>query len=806
MGALLQDLRYGVRMLRKNPGFTAVAIVTLALGIGANTAIFSVADAIFFNPLPLVHDSNRLIVLVDKWPQFWSSRVAAANFADWKSQSQSFSVMAAYKWQVADLSGDGAPERVEGVRVSPEFFRMLGVKPLLGRTFAAEEEQPGHPAVILSYWLWERRFGGDRRTLGRTLNLNGESFPIVGVMAKEFSYPAPTDLWLPLALTSNQWADRAEESLAVVAKIKPGVTLRHAQAEMSSIASRLSTAYPQTNKQLSVVVAPLRDYINGNLTPAFVLTLMGAVGLLLLLAAANVANLQLTRMTARQREVATRAALGAPRRRLVGQFLTESLLLASLGAGLGIVFAVWGMQWIAQAMPPDIARQIDGWEQIHLNTHVLLFAVAVTTFAGIASGLAPSFQGSKVDLNEALRSSGAMTVAHRSQRLRGILVAAQVALALILAIGSGLMVKGFHAILAAARGYEPSTLLTLRVSLPKARYAEQKRRVAFLQHALERLDRMPGVTAAGTFTTAPFSNNGTRWENFTIPGRPTSDRQPGAVVQAVSPGYFALVHVSLVRGRDFGYEDSAGSLPVAIVDRKLAENHWPDQDALGKQLKLGKPDSKEPWLTVVGVADDVEYDWTDNQAEPAVYRPFQQAAPADVILALRTPLDASSLVPSAKRELAGLDPDLPVTDAKTLEQVMVESMAGILEIGGMMSALGLIALVLAAGGVYGVMAYAVTQRTQELGIRMALGATRNDVLKLMVRQGAILALVGLSAGLGGAFATGRLISGFFYGVSPTDPATFVTVSLVVISVALLACYLPARRATKVDPMVALRYE
>jgi putative ABC transport system permease protein len=793
-------------MLAKNPGFTAVAVLTLALGIGANTAIFSVADAIFFRPLPSVSDSNRLVVLLSKWPQHWARSAAPANFADWKSQSQSFTAVTAYAWKPADLSDHPVPERLVGVQVSADFFRMLDVKPILGRTFTAEEERPGHPAVILSHRLWKRRFGGDPDVLGRSLKLDGEQYSVVGVMSQDFSYPAPTEIWLPLALSPQQWSNRAEDSLEVVAKLRPGVSLRRAQAEVASISSRLAVAYPQTNKQLSLIVEPLRDYINGNLTPVFVLTLMGAVGLLLLLAAANVANLQLTRMTARQREVATRSALGARRARLVSQFLTESLLLASLGAGLGLVFSVWGMQWIAHTMPPDTARQIDGWDQIHLDTRVLLFAVAVTAFAGVLSGLAPAFQGSKVDLNEALKSSGAMTAANRSQRLRNVLVVAQVALALVLVVGAGLMVKGFHSILGAAQGFEPSSLLTMRVNLPKARYGAADRRAAFLEQALERLGRIPGVSAACTLTTPPFSNNGTDWENFTIPGSPASKRQPGAVVQAVSPGYFGALHISLFRGRDFTYGDGPNSLPVAIVDHKLAAQYWSGQDPLGRQLKLGGPDSKEPWLTVIGIVEDVEYDWTDNQAEPAIYRPFKQAAPTNAVLAVRTGVDPSSLVSTARLEMVGLDAELPVVDIKTLERVMVESMAGILEIGGIMSALGLIALVLAGVGVYGVMAYAVTQRTQEIGIRMALGAARGDVLKLMVQNAVILTLIGLAAGLAGAFAIGSLLSGFFYGVSPTDPATFLEVTLILGAVAMVAGYIPARRATKVDPMVALRYE
>lgn len=806
MNTLLQDLRYGLRMLAKNPGFTAVTVLTFAMAIGANTAVFSVADAIFFNPLPSVPESNRLTVLVDKWPQFWSRSVAPANFVDWKSQGQSFSGMAAYKWKSVDASGDAAPQRLDGVQASSEFFNMLDAKPILGRSFTAEEEQPGHPAVVLSYGLWQRRFGGDVGVLGRTLKLDGQPVPIVGVMAKEFAFPSAADIWLPLALTSGQWSDRAEESLAVVAKLKSGVSLAHAQAEMAAIASRLEVAYPQTDKQLAVLVAPLRDYLNGNLTPVFTLTLMGAVGLLLLLAAANVANLQLTRMTVRYREVATRAALGAARGRLVGQFLTESLLLAAVGAGVGVFFALLGMRWIAHTMPPDTARQIAGWDQIHLDTRVLLFAVAVTVFAGVASGLVPSFQGSKVDLNEALKSSGAMSAAHRSQRLRSVLVTAQIALALVLAIAAGLMVKGFHSMLSAAQAFEPSGLLTMRVGLPKARYDTEQSRVAFLEQALERLGRLPGASAAGTLTTAPFSNNGTSWENFVVAGRPAVERQPAAVVQAVSPGYFALLHISLLRGRDFVHSDGASSLPVAIVNRKLAEKYWPGHDPLGRQLKLGKPDSRDPWLTVVGIADDVEYDWTDNEAELAIYRPFAQAAPANAILGLRAHLDPSSLIPAARHELADLDPDLPVTDAKPLERVMVESMAGILEIGGIMSTLGLIALVLAAVGVYGVMAFSVTQRTQELGIRMALGAAHSDVLKLIVLRGALVTLVGVLGGLAGALAMGNLISGFFYGVSPTDPATLVVVSVMLTATAMLACYVPARRALKIDPMVALRYE
>lgn len=819
----IQDLRYGLRMLAKNPGFTAMAVLTLGLGIGVNTTVFSVADGILFHPLPFVQDSNRVVGIVQiSKDSDWHAVIEPANFKDLQKQCQSFSTMAGYEWTSPTLAGspqthgsETGAERVDAARVSKNFFETLASKPELGRIFLPEEQQPGHPVVILSDRLWRSHFASNPQILGQTIHLDGQSFAVIGVMPRRFDFPTGAALWMPLDLSPEEWANRKAGHLHVIARLRPGVTLSQARSELSAVSGRLAQDYPETNNGQTAVPVLVGELINGNLTPMFCYTLLGAVGFLLLIACVNVTNLQMARATNRWREVALRSALGAGRLRMVRQLLTETALLAVLGAGLGLAFAQGATRLIVSSMPAETAVQIAGWGDIGLKVRALGFAMAVTLLSALVAGLAPALRGSKIALNQALKSAGP-TMAGYSLRLRGILVSAEVALALLLVVGAGLMVKGFRGILEKAEAFGPANLVTARVLLPEYKYPDFEKRRAYDDRVLESLQATPGVSAACLFTTPPFSNNGTRWRNFSVEGVPSGKRLPAAVIQAISGNYFQLMSIPVGSGRTFDARDSATALPVAIVSQKLARLSWPAGSALGKQLRLVQGDSAGPWLTVVGVAGDVEYDWTDNEPEKAIYIPYSQTWSsldpkardewAGAYFGARTSVASQSLIPTLRRELASVDPDVPSFGWETLDKVMTDSLAGVAEVGGMMTGAGLMALILAAVGIYGVAAFNVEQRTREIGIRVALGATRADVLLLVLKRGSLLAAVGLAVGMAGALALMPLLSAFFYGVKPADPATLLSVSLLLAAVALVATYIPARRATKVDPMVALRYE
>jgi putative ABC transport system permease protein len=804
---LIQDSRYGLRMLRKNPGFTAVAVLTLGLGIGANTAVFSVANAIFLHPLPFVKDATRLAIIRETLPDGSCCKIPTANFLDMRQDNNSFAAMAAYKWKAGTIVIDSIPESVTGVQVSEDFFKLLGVRPAWGRTFLPEELQADHSVVILSYGCWQNRFGVDTQVLGKTIQLDGKDHTVVGVMGKEFDFPAATDLWMPLVFTGADASSRSPGRLNGVALLAPSVSLKQAQTAMDVVAQRLEKEYPKTEQRSQIRLLSLRDNINGNLTPVFSMTLLGAAGFFLLIACSNVANLQLARGDARKQEMAIRAALGAGRTRITLQLLTESFFLALLGAGLGLLVAKAGVALILAGMPPETGRQISGWENISLNGRVLLFAGGVTLLVAVLSGLTPALHSARLGLSETLKSCGMKASPGReSQRMRSAFVGAQISLAMILLIGAGLMVKGFGAMLAASNTFEPGSLLTMHVSLLDGRYRDSRSRIAFYDQALERLAALPGVASACVFTGPPFSNNEVIWWEFRIEGQPDNARRNSAVVQNVSPDYFRALKIGLLDGREFTPQDTETSMPVAIVGEKLARRYWPGGTPIGQHLKLGLRDSKEPWLTIIGVAADVEYDWTDNTSEPAIYLPYRQTPATYSYLAIRTAVDPRSLIGAVPHEMATVDAQLPVTDMKTLGRAMTASMSGLFEIGGLMTALGFIGLVVSVIGVYGVSAYSVGKRTQEIGIRMAFGARPRDVLRLILGQGILLATIGVGIGVIGALFLTRLVSGFFYGVSPTDPFTFAVIAAVLGGASVVACWVPARRAMRVDPMVALRYE
>lgn len=806
MGNFMQDLRYGLRVLAKSPGFTAVAVLSLTLGIGANTTIFSFANAFLVRPISLPGIEHLAVIAIGE-----KAPAAPADFLDWKAQNASFESLAAYRQTDVNMTGGGVPERVLGSRVTSNFFDTLQVKPALGRTFLNGEDEPGRDqAVVLSHGLWQRRFGADPNILGKIIELDSKAYTVTGVMGRDFDFPVPSDVWIPLALDAKEKSERAARTVHVIGRLKADVSVAQAQSEMATIGARLARDYPQTNKDRRIYVMPVIEFVEGSITRAYTFMLLVAVGFVLLIACSNIANLQLARATTRQKEMAVRTALGSNRWRGVRLLLTENVLLALLGGAASIVLSNWVLGLCTANMPAEIARLIPGWDQIHLDWRSLSYTLAIAFVAGIIGGLAPSVEGSRTDLTEALKEGGrGSSGGSRSHhRVRSLLVTGQIAVALVLLIGGGLIVKGFRRLVAVQDSYSPRNMLTFEVSLPKSRYTDAAKRELFYRQALQKLSAMPGVTSASAFTTAPISNNGTNWTLFQIEGRPVanSSAMPFGVLQTVSSNYFEMMHVPLLDGREFTEDDRENMPAVAIVSQKLARVYWPNESALGKRIQIGNPTPQGAWLTIVGVASDVLYDWTDQRPEAALYVPYAQVPPQDSLLGIRASAIPEGFGKDVQAQIAAIDPELPIFEVKTLGDAIQESVVGLAYTADMMAGLGVIALVIALVGVYGVMSYAIAERTHEIGVRLSLGAQRRDVLWLVSRRGLLLTVAGLVVGLPLSVWLAHLLAGLIYGTSALDPATFVAIPALLVSVAMLACYIPARRAMDVDPMIALRHE
>ena len=811
IASLVQDLRYGLRMLRKNPGFTAVSVLTLALGIGANTAIFSISDAFIRKPLPFPH-LDRLVDLSETQPTLSSEPrgISPANFLDWQSQARSYDSVSAWSLDSVSLTGHDAPLKVEAARVTPNFFTTLGAKHQWGRNFSADGDRPGRDQeLIITRGFWERQLGSDPNIWSETLRLNGRSYAVIGIMDQSVNFPPSVDVWIPMMLKDNEGFNRKDRYLRGVARLRSGVSLRQADSESKMMARRLSESYPDTNRGWSAQVSTVTDSLKAHITGPFVVLMSTVVAFVLLIACANVANLQFVRASVRQREIAIRTALGAGRPRLIRQMLTESLMLGFAGAAAGMLMARWCLRLFLGYMPRDIERFVPGWDQIRLDGRALVFAIAAAGVAGILAGLIPALRSSRPDLNASLKEGARGGLAGPStHKYRDVLATVQVALALVLLVGAGLMMKGFRALLDVNRKYQPETLLTMRVTLPYVSpYDDPQRRAAFYDRALKNLAVIPGVRFSITAKGFPFSglrDDGPYWTEGHLDASASAERV--AVLQSISPNYFRALGVPLIEGRAFRDSDGPDAAPVAIVAHRLARAEWPRSSAIGQRLKVNSTDASSPWLTVIGVVDDVRYVWMDRAEGPTIYRPYRQSPQYYTAFAVRAAGDPSALAPAARAAIAAADPERPIFDVKTMAQVISESTLPIAYLAVMLGIAGALAVLLASMGVYGVIAFGVIERTHEIGVRMALGANRFDTLRLFLRRGMVLATTGVSIGSPCALGLARLAAYVLYGVRPNDPFVYIAASVTLAGIALLACYVPARRAMRVDPVVALRYE
>jgi putative ABC transport system permease protein len=809
MSNLLQDMRYGFRMLLKSPGFTALAVIALALGIGANTAVFSVAIAFLRKPIALPN-LDRLAMVLSLPPQEtlnWSP-VSPADYLDWKAQSHSFEQVAVWRYNDVNLTGTGQPEKLVACFVSANFFDTVGVMPATGRPFHADEEQPGRDQeVILSNGLWQRRFAADPAIVGKTMLLDGKRYDIVGVAGKEFTFPVGVEIWVPLALQPEEQTLRASRTLLPLMRLKPGVSLTEARAEMSTIEGRISRQFPQTDSNWNVKVLPLGTFVSGEQANQYCLLLIGAVIFVLLIACANVANLLLARASSRHKEVAVRQALGAGRLRIVRQLLTESLLLAIAGAILGLLLGEIGIGLLRYYMPPDVSKYLPMWQHVQLESDVFWYTVGVALFAGIVSGLAPAFQTSRCDIHATLKEGGRGNSEGRDrQRLRTIFVVAEVALSLILLVGAGLMSKGVRTLLVVNKNLEPQTLLTMHVSLPDSKYKTPRQQAAFFDQALQKFKTIPGVQAAVIATDVPYGPE--EVDNVvSIQGRPARTGEfRNANIENVNPDYFRALHIPLRAGRLLEENDSMDQPMVAVASQSFAKRFFSAEDPIGKFIKTGPEDSTSPWAKIVGVVGDIKYNVFETQATPPIYFCYRQAPQAYTYLAIRTEHDPASFAQAVRSEVATIDADLPVSEFFTLEKVFSDNVLGLSYVAVMLSVMGVVALVLASVGVYGVMAYSVAERTPEIGVRVAMGAQPRDVLRLIMSRGIMITSFGLLIGLPLAWGLAQLMASLLYGVSAGDLVTFAGITLLMCAITSVACYVPTRKAMSVDPIIALRYE
>jgi len=803
--ALWQDLRYGARMLFKQPGFTAIAALTLGLGIGANITIFSVVNAVLLRPLPYP-DADRLVFLWSEAPaQNIRERASAyANVADWREQNKSFEDIAASDPTVVTLTGAAEPEQVMSVRASANLFPLLGVAPMLGRTFTADEEQQQARVVVLSHGLWRRRFGASPNVLGQTLEIDGASSQVIGVMPERFRSGKETPIWEPHTLFPDweaQKAQRGTGSWQVVGRLKPQVSLAQAQVEMSAIAQRLEQAFPVANKGLGVNLVPLQLHYTGSNVRLALWMLFGAVALVLLIACTNVANLMLARGITREREMAIRIALGAGRIRLMRQMLTESALLSLLGGAVGLLIASWGIRAILSFSPPNI-RNLDS---VTIDTRVLAFTTVVALLTSLLFGLAPALKISQAQPGAALKEGRSAGGGVSGRRLRSLLLITEFSLTVLLLAGAGLLLRSFSKLQAVDPGFDPARVLHMQLTPARNGTADQWR--VFYQQVSERIAALPGVEAAGL--TEEIFRSGNPDGLITIEGGSPDSSATARIPfseDVISEGFFQTLRVPLRKGRFFNAQDNQAAVRVTIINETMARRFWPGEDALGKRFKLGPAQSTNPWLTVVGVVGDMRRQSLERQPIAQIFQPYLQSSARRLILLIRTTGEPIHLAPVVRSEIRALDKTVLVNGIATLESQLDQRVAERRFQTWLLALFSALALLLAAVGIYGLMSYTVTQSTREFGIRMALGAQPRDLVRLVIGHGLVLSATGVVIGLVAAFALTRVLAGLLFGVTTTDPTTFLVAPLVLLLVALLACFVPARRATKVDPMVALRHE
>jgi putative ABC transport system permease protein len=821
MHTLWQDVRFGARMLLKNPGISFVVILALALGIGANTAIFSVVNAVLLRPLPY-DEADRLVSLAESSKTMAEFSISFPNFTDWRNQNHVFEKIGVYNRNSYNLTGGGDPERILTCQASADLFSALRVQAAIGRVFTVDEDKPGAiPVVVLSYGLWQRRFGGQSSILNQQLTFNNKSFTVIGVMPQGFQYPSRVEMWVPLGqLTGDpNWQQRANHNgLIAVARLKPGVTLAQAKTDLDAIAANLEKQYPDSNAGNGIRIQPLLEVFVSGARPTL-WVLFAAVGFVLLIACANIANLLLARAGARQKEMAIRAAMGAGRWRIARQLLTESVLLALVGGTLGLLVARWGIELILYISPNAIPRA----REINLDWRVLAFTLSVAFGTGILFGLVPALQAGVVDVHGTLKETGRGT----SQRhwLRSSLVVVEVATTLVLLIGAGLMVRSFYGLQKVDPGFSYEHLTSFTISLPPKKYPTVNERGQFFSSLLHNISGLPGVDSAAAASGLPLGNNG--WQtSFLVDGKPVPPRGQTPMMEAclVTADYFSTMNIPLLRGRYFdehddrswiagrdlsklneGEKDVAGA-NVIVIDEEFAHRYWPGEDAVGKRIRFGT-DQGAPLLTVIGVVGRVRMEGLSQDSKRVQgYFAFAQMPFTGMTVIAKAAGDPNQLIAAMRRQVKAVDPDQPIYNIRTMNEIRSDSVAPERLNLTLLSIFAGIALVLAVVGIYGVMSYSVTQRTHEIGIRMAIGAQPRDVFRMVIGQGMMLTLVGIACGLAGAFGLTRLMSTMLFGVEPTDPATFAVIAVLLTVVALIACYIPSRRATKVDPVVSLRYE
>ena len=809
MEHLVRDGRFALRTMARKPAFTAMAVIIIALGVGANTAVFSLVRAVMLRPLPFASPDRLVMVWEDaSFVNFPKNTPAPANFVDWKDRNEVFEDMAAVRIRDFNLTGDGEPEKVYGYGVTANFFSVLGVAPVIGRTIAPEDDRPeANKVAVISYPLWQSRYGGDPGIIGRDILLDDQKHSVIGVMPRGFQFLDPdVRIWVPAAFTPRQLASRGSHYLQVVARLKPAVTIERANNDIKAITAQIARDNPDQAGKLDAYVVSLSEELSGE-TRQPLIVLLVAVAFVLLIASANLANLLLSRALGRSKEVAVRTALGASRGRLVRQLLTESVLLSLTGGVAGVLVAIWSFEFLGQLIPPGLRLFVD----LRIDATVLIFTLALSVITGIVFGLAPALQSLSIDLNEALKQGGGRTslsAGHR--RLQNAMIIGEVALAMVLLVGAGLLIKTFSRLSDQYSTLRAESVLALRTQLPESRYQQPSRRFAFYKQVLERVNALPGVVSAAYTTSVPLDWRGGT-NGISIEGRSV---ERGVMYDAnhrqISDDYFKTIGIALVQGRTFNEGDTEQSIPVAIINKTMAREFWPGEDPIGKRFKPSSPDSPDPWIQIVGVVADLKQMGAEKPAKPEMYMPYQQVAdqpwyaPRDLVI--RASVPPTSLVSAVISKVHELDPDQPVSKIRTMREVLGQEFGQRQTGTTLLGVFAGLAMLLAAIGLYGVLSYFVTQRIPEFGVRIALGAQRRDILMLVLKRGMGLALVGLGIGLAASFALTRLMRSLLFEVSASDPMVFGVIAALLLSVAFAACVIPARRATKVDPMIALRYE